>query len=167
MLEIYHASGIDRCDHSSPLGVCEQESFASRIPCDWHSGPKKRFGGAPVPPLSASAAVAIAIAEFCALNHQKNSTPKLDPFSPTQIAPSSSISRVCLFFKQNEFAQKFYFIFQIAHNPPMDCYNCDTPLIWGGDHDDEDEEGNPLIVSNLSCPKCDAIVFFCLPKKEK
>ena len=49
----------------------------------------------------------------------------------------------------------------------MDCYNCDTPLILGGDHNDEDEDGNPLIVSNLSCPRCNAIVFFCLPVKEK
>ena len=39
----------------------------------------------------------------------------------------------------------------------MKCWHCNTELIWGGDHDlDEDEEYN--IVTNLSCPKCEAFV---------
>ena len=37
----------------------------------------------------------------------------------------------------------------------MNCWHCNTELIWGGDHDYEayglEGEG---IVSNLSCPKC-------------
>ena len=37
----------------------------------------------------------------------------------------------------------------------MRCYNCGTELIWGGDHDCEDYEEH-AIVTNLSCPKCDA-----------
>ena len=37
----------------------------------------------------------------------------------------------------------------------MKCYNCGTELIWGGDHDCEDEEDH-AIVTNLSCPECDA-----------
>ena len=37
----------------------------------------------------------------------------------------------------------------------MKCYNCGTELIWGGDHDWEDYEEH-AIVTNLSCPKCDA-----------
>jgi len=37
----------------------------------------------------------------------------------------------------------------------MKCYNCGTDLIWGGDHDTEDDEEH-AIVSNLSCPECDA-----------
>ena len=42
----------------------------------------------------------------------------------------------------------------------MNCYVCNTPLIWGGDHDLEDaEEGEPKIVTNLSCPNCNALVF--------
>ena len=42
----------------------------------------------------------------------------------------------------------------------MNCWHCETELIWGGDHDGEDycnEEYN--IVTNLSCPKCDAFVL--------
>jgi len=43
--------------------------------------------------------------------------------------------------------------------------NCGTELIWGGDHDcEEHEEHN--IVSNLSCPKCDAFVLVYWDKKE-
>ena len=53
----------------------------------------------------------------------------------------------------------------------MNCYHCNTELIWGGDHDFEDygmeDEG---IVTNLSCPNCEAHVEVYLtpnPKKEK
>ena len=35
----------------------------------------------------------------------------------------------------------------------MNCWHCDTELIWGGDHDTEDNEDYDM-VSNLSCPKC-------------
>jgi len=41
----------------------------------------------------------------------------------------------------------------------MNCWHCDTELIWGGDHMFEDfgmdGEG---IVTNLSCPQCEAYV---------
>ena len=37
----------------------------------------------------------------------------------------------------------------------MNCYNCGTQLIWGGDHDCEDDEEH-AIVTNLSCPECGA-----------
>ena len=37
----------------------------------------------------------------------------------------------------------------------MKCYNCGTELIWGGDHDCEDDEEH-AIVTNLSCPECGA-----------
>jgi hypothetical protein len=41
----------------------------------------------------------------------------------------------------------------------MKCWHCDTELIWGGDHSyadyGMDSEG---IVSNLSCPNCEAYV---------
>ena len=37
----------------------------------------------------------------------------------------------------------------------MRCYNCETELIWGGDHDCEDDEDH-AIVTSLSCPNCDA-----------
>ncbi len=39
----------------------------------------------------------------------------------------------------------------------MNCWLCRTELIWGGDHDIEDDE-EYYIVSNLSCPQCEAYV---------
>ena len=52
---------------------------------------------------------------------------------------------------------------KLGHVPKpttMNCWACGTELIWGGDHNCEDyhnEEYN--IVTNLSCPKCDAFVL--------
>ena len=40
----------------------------------------------------------------------------------------------------------------------MDCYSCNTPLIWGGDDDTEDDSEH-TIVTNLSCPECDSLVI--------
>ena len=39
----------------------------------------------------------------------------------------------------------------------MNCYNCNTELIWGGDHDNEHDDEH-LIETNLSCPKCESYV---------
>mgnify|MGYP003662303998 FL=1 len=46
----------------------------------------------------------------------------------------------------------------------MNCYHCQSLLIWGGDFNYEDYalEGEGL-VSNLSCPKCEAYVEVYLP----
>ena len=42
----------------------------------------------------------------------------------------------------------------------MTCYVCNIPLIWGGDHDiDEEEELEHKIMTNLSCQKCGSIVY--------
>ena len=47
----------------------------------------------------------------------------------------------------------------------MKCWHCNTELIWGGDHDlEEDEEYN--IVTNLSCTKCEAFVEVYNKRKE-
>ena len=35
----------------------------------------------------------------------------------------------------------------------MNCWHCQTELIWDGDHDTEDNEDYDM-VTNLSCPKC-------------
>jgi hypothetical protein len=45
----------------------------------------------------------------------------------------------------------------------MNCWHCDTELIWGADHDliEEDEEYSML--TNLSCPSCDSLVLVYLP----
>ena len=42
----------------------------------------------------------------------------------------------------------------------MNCWCCDTPLIWGGDHDVDTEDDNEhAIETNLSCPGCGELVF--------
>ncbi len=42
----------------------------------------------------------------------------------------------------------------------MNCYHCNTELIWGGDHDYEDHGiDTDGIVTNLSCPNCPTTVF--------
>ena len=40
----------------------------------------------------------------------------------------------------------------------MNCWVCNAELIWGGDHDIEEENEYYSIVTNLSCPKCEAHV---------
>ena len=42
----------------------------------------------------------------------------------------------------------------------MNCWHCNTELIWGGDHSYEDYgiDDRQGIVSNLSCPKCPTFV---------
>ncbi len=47
----------------------------------------------------------------------------------------------------------------------MRCWACDTELIWGGDHDLEEDETHSMI-TNLSCPKCEAYVEVYHGKKE-
>jgi len=43
----------------------------------------------------------------------------------------------------------------------MKCWNCrDIDLIWGGDDDHINEDGEAEIITNLSCPACEALVFF-------
>ena len=39
----------------------------------------------------------------------------------------------------------------------MHCYHCGHELIWGGDHDIDDVEEYDM-VTNLSCPRCNAYV---------
>jgi transcription elongation factor Elf1 len=39
----------------------------------------------------------------------------------------------------------------------MNCYHCGHELIWGGDHDIDDVEEYDM-VTNLSCPRCNAYV---------
>jgi|TARA_R110000751_G_scaffold6459_2_gene27504 Zn finger protein HypA/HybF involved in hydrogenase expression len=49
----------------------------------------------------------------------------------------------------------------------MKCWHCGTELIWGGDHDIEEEDDNYQMVTNLSCPKCKSHVDVYLPKEKK
>ena len=47
----------------------------------------------------------------------------------------------------------------------MNCWHCGHELIWGGDHDTEDNEDYD-IVSNLSCPKCHTAVDVWHPSEK-
>ena len=47
----------------------------------------------------------------------------------------------------------------------MNCWHCSTELIWGGDHDMEDDE-DYSIVTNLSCPKCHSLVEVYYPSEK-
>lgn len=49
----------------------------------------------------------------------------------------------------------------------MNCWHCNTKLIWGGDHDIGEENEEFSIVSNLSCPNCGTYVEVYLPKENK
>ena len=41
----------------------------------------------------------------------------------------------------------------------MNCWHCNTQLIWGGDHDLDDFEDTEYdIITNLTCPKCESYV---------
>ena len=48
----------------------------------------------------------------------------------------------------------------------MNCWACNHELIWGGDHDAE-EDSEHLIVTNLSCPNCNAFVIVYHGKKNE
>lgn len=51
-------------------------------------------------------------------------------------------------------------------NEALNCWHCETQLIWGGDHDCEDEEEFAM-VTNLSCPTCDSLVLVYYPTQEE
>ena len=46
----------------------------------------------------------------------------------------------------------------------MKCWHCTTELIWGGDHDIEEENDAYSMVTNLSCPKCHGFVEVYYPR---
>jgi hypothetical protein len=48
----------------------------------------------------------------------------------------------------------------------MNCWNCETQLIWGGDHDLEEDVTAYNIVTNLSCPKCHTYVEVYHPDQD-
>ena len=50
----------------------------------------------------------------------------------------------------------------------MNCWHCNKELIWGGDHDiEEEEESEYSMGTNLSCPECDSFVLVYLPEEKK
>jgi len=46
------------------------------------------------------------------------------------------------------------------------CWHCNTKLIWGGDHDIDEENDIYSIVTNLSCPKCHSAVDVWHPSEK-
>tara|TARA_R110000796_G_scaffold59168_10_gene136429 strand:+ start:1126 stop:1302 length:177 start_codon:yes stop_codon:yes gene_type:complete len=54
--------------------------------------------------------------------------------------------------------------FFLTRGLTMNCWHCNEELIWGGDHD-ADEEGF-AIITNLHCPACNTLVFVYLPVEE-
>jgi len=50
----------------------------------------------------------------------------------------------------------------------MNCWHCNTELIWGSDFSGEDYhcEEEYSIVTNLSCPKCQSFVQVYYPNKD-
>ena len=50
----------------------------------------------------------------------------------------------------------------------MKCWHCNNELIWGADHDLDDEEDSIFcMVTNLSCPKCGSHVDVYFPKEDE
>ena len=47
----------------------------------------------------------------------------------------------------------------------MKCWHCNTELIWGGDHDMEENE-DFIMETNLNCPNCNTFVLVYLPKEK-
>jgi len=48
----------------------------------------------------------------------------------------------------------------------MNCWHCKSELIWGGDHDLEDESDAFSMVTNLSCSSCGCYVEVYIPKED-
>ena len=48
----------------------------------------------------------------------------------------------------------------------MNCWHCDTKLIWQNDYDIKDESDDYCMETNLICPKCGSFVSVYLPKQE-
>jgi hypothetical protein len=48
----------------------------------------------------------------------------------------------------------------------MKCWHCNTELIWGGDHDIEEEDDAYMMETNLSCPGCQSFVMVYYPKEK-
>ena len=63
----------------------------------------------------------------------------------------------------SKYFKKICCAYELEQN--MNCWHCGTELIWGADHDTEDNEDYD-IVSNLSCPKCHSAVDVWHPSKK-
>ena len=48
----------------------------------------------------------------------------------------------------------------------MNCWHCNTELIWGGDSDLDDISEEYSMLTNLHCPKCKSYIEVYYPRKE-
>jgi hypothetical protein len=48
----------------------------------------------------------------------------------------------------------------------MNCWHCKEQLIWDGDEIVNDDDWVNLMITNLSCPKCEAFVEVYLPSDD-
>ena len=49
----------------------------------------------------------------------------------------------------------------------MNCWHCKSELIWGGDHDlEENQDEEYSLVTNLSCPSCNSYVLVYYPRDD-
>jgi RNase P subunit RPR2 len=47
----------------------------------------------------------------------------------------------------------------------MNCWHCNTKLIWANDFDIEDENDDYCMETNLTCPECGSFVVVYLPRQ--
>ena len=73
------------------------------------------------------------------------------------IRPPPKTGQPIIIYKCNKDTEKY-----------MNCWHCNTELIWGGDHDADDDELEYSMVTNLSCPNelCKASVLVYLPRED-
>jgi NAD-dependent SIR2 family protein deacetylase len=58
--------------------------------------------------------------------------------------------------------------YQHAHGViGMNCWHCKEQLIWDGDEIINDDDWVNLMITNPSCPKCEAFVEVYLPSDEQ
>ena len=57
-----------------------------------------------------------------------------------------------------------YSLLGMVRKKTMNCWHCNTEILWGGDHDIEDDEVFSM-VTNLSCLKCGCHVEVYYPKE--
>jgi len=48
----------------------------------------------------------------------------------------------------------------------LNCWHCNKELIWGSDYDISDENDAYVMMTVLSCPKCNSLVEVYYPKEE-
>ena len=49
----------------------------------------------------------------------------------------------------------------------MNCWHCNDELIWGGDHECDEDNEEYVIETNLSCPTCGSLVMVYYPREKE